>query len=61
MKLYLEEETGAGETLTISKLKEVNSKEDAIKAKTANKCYLHICHHDTPKNGQCRPCIREEL
>jgi hypothetical protein len=61
MKLYLEEETGIGETLKISKIKEVNSKADAIKDKTGNKCYLHTCYHDDPKNGQCRPCKREDI
>jgi len=62
MKLYLEEETGTGETLAISKIKEVVDKAEAIKDKTGNKCYLHICNHDKmDKYGNYLPCKREVI
>ena len=66
MKLFLEEETEKEidkKTIkTISVIKEVANKAEAIKDKTLNKCYLHVCYHDKPgKHGQCRPCKREAL
>ena len=62
MKLFLEEETEKEGKTTISKIKEVKDKAEAIKDKTANKCFFHTCYHDEPdKNNQCRPCTREAI
>ena len=61
MKLILEKETGTGDNLTISKVKEVPDKATAIKDKGTGKHYLHYCYHDEPKNGQYRPCKRETI
>ena len=58
MKIFLEEQTGTGENITISKIKEVSSLSNAIKDKTANKCFIHKCRHD--ENPQ-RACERIEI
>ena len=58
MKLFLEEETEKDGDKTISILKEVLTKEQASKDKTAKKCYVHSCYHD---EKDMRPCKREAL
>ena len=58
MKLFLEEETGTGENKTISILKTVKDKAEAIKDKTINTCYIHYCYHDEERP---RPCKRERV
>jgi hypothetical protein len=58
MKLFLEQETEKDGDATISKLKEVKDKAEAIKGKTAKKCYMHTCYHD---EGNNRPCKREVI
>ena len=58
MKLFLEQETEKDGDKSISTIKEVLSKAQAIKDKTASKCYLHTCFHDENKG---RPCKREAL
>lgn len=58
MKLFLEQETGVGEARTISKIKEVSGKAEAVTDKTLNKCFLHTCFHDEKKQ---KPCKREVI
>lgn len=62
MKLFLEEESGTGKEKSIKILKEVTSLANAVKDKTAKKCFIHKCFHDEKDSkGQCKPCTREVL
>ena len=67
MKLFLEteteKETEFGTEKSISTIKEVSTKADAIKDKPiGKKCYLHICNHDKKdKSGNYLPCKREVI
>jgi hypothetical protein len=59
MKYFLEEEEeeiNGVKKRTI--VKEVVDKAEAIKDKTAKKCYLHICGHD---EVPVKPCRLEEI
>ena len=59
MKLFLEMETEKENELTISKIKEVKDKAEAIKDKPiGKKCFMHTCYHDEKTN---RPCKREVI
>jgi hypothetical protein len=55
MKLFLEMETEKENDLTISKIKEVANKMEAIKDKPiGKKCFLHICYHDEKNPKPCK-------
>ena len=49
MKIFLEEQTAEG----ISKIKEVTDLAQAVKDKTANKCFIHKCRHDENPPKAC--------
>ena len=63
MKLFLEteteKETEFGTEKSISTIKEVSTKADAIKDKPiGKKCFMHTCYHDEKNN---KPCKREVI